>query len=171
MKNMTKTPDCIPNISHDISVFVWIGGVVCVAGTLSYINILKAYKYWKVIQFRRRWSRINLNGTPEEINEFLYGIPTEISQKTGLETSDIEKLPVNGYSLSLQNVLKANHSETCPICFEDYKDGDALTALPKCEHRFHPQCINGWLVKSPLCPLCRGNVRNNLYMETIEQAV
>jgi len=115
--------------------------------------------------------RLSESGNPEEINDFLYGTE-DLNSKTGLAVEDIEKLQKNEFCSqgeSVQSIIKGNVSDTCAICFEDYKTGDCLTSLPKCEHRFHGNCINGWLVKSPLCPMCRGNVRSNLCLEKIEQ--
>ena len=144
IQNLINTSYCLHKTSENLSILGWIGIVACIAGLLSYLSFLKAKAYWRMRQFTRRWERVSRSGNREEINAFLYA---EMNEENGLATSEIEKLPVNEYA----SVLKANYSETCPICFEDFKAGDALTALPKCEHRFHPQCINGWLVRSPLC--------------------
>jgi len=171
IKNMTNTPDCLIYPGQNIAVWAWITGVACLAGLLSYANVIRAYSYWKVFQFRRRWMRLSESGNPEEINDFLYGTE-DLNSKTGLAVEDIEKLQKNEFCSqgeSVQSIIKGNVSDTCAICFEDYKTGDCLTSLPKCEHRFHGNCIKGWLVKSHLCPMCRGNVRSNLCLEKIEQ--
>ncbi|KAL4943195.1 hypothetical protein BDV06DRAFT_234907 [Aspergillus oleicola] len=56
-----------------------------------------------------------------------------------------------------------NESETpteqpnfsCPICTDDFVKGQDLRVLP-CNHQFHPECIDPWLVNvSGTCPLCR----------------
>ena len=47
--------------------------------------------------------------------------------------------------------------ETCPICIVDFAEGDDIRVLP-CEgkHRFHPQCVDQWLLElSSSCPICR----------------
>jgi DNA-directed RNA polymerase subunit RPC12/RpoP len=42
----------------------------------------------------------------------------------------------------------------CSICKEEYKVGDVAKMLP-CNHYFHVACIDRWLERSNMCPLCR----------------
>ncbi|KAI5862335.1 hypothetical protein GGS23DRAFT_93787 [Durotheca rogersii] len=47
----------------------------------------------------------------------------------------------------------------CSICTEDFTVGEDVRVLP-CGHKFHPQCIDPWLVNvSGTCPLCRLDLR------------
>lgn len=47
----------------------------------------------------------------------------------------------------------------CSICTEDFKVGEDQRVLP-CDHRFHPECIDPWLLNvSGTCPLCRIDLR------------
>ncbi|KAI1805741.1 hypothetical protein F4811DRAFT_560952 [Daldinia bambusicola] len=47
----------------------------------------------------------------------------------------------------------------CSICTEDFTVGEDVRVLP-CDHKFHPQCIDPWLVNvSGTCPLCRLDLR------------
>ncbi|KAI9924952.1 hypothetical protein MW887_006359 [Aspergillus wentii] len=44
---------------------------------------------------------------------------------------------------------------SCPICTDDFIKGQDLRVLP-CNHKFHPECVDPWLVNvSGTCPLCR----------------
>ncbi|KAJ5604864.1 hypothetical protein N7510_010018 [Penicillium lagena] len=44
---------------------------------------------------------------------------------------------------------------SCPICTDDFIKGQDLRVLP-CNHQFHMECIDPWLVNvSGTCPLCR----------------
>ncbi|KAJ3183091.1 E3 ubiquitin-protein ligase rnf43 [Geranomyces variabilis] len=53
--------------------------------------------------------------------------------------------------------------ETCSICITEYTPGERLRELA-CGHRFHQECIDGWLLPDPAthskghrtCPLCVG---------------
>lgn len=48
-----------------------------------------------------------------------------------------------------------NPNFSCPICTDDFVKGQDLRVLP-CHHKFHPECIDPWLVNvSGTCPLCR----------------
>ncbi|KAI1373725.1 hypothetical protein F4677DRAFT_455756 [Hypoxylon crocopeplum] len=47
----------------------------------------------------------------------------------------------------------------CSICTEDFAVGQDVRVLP-CDHKYHPQCIDPWLVNvSGTCPLCRLDLR------------
>nr|OQO30653.1 hypothetical protein B0A51_01539 [Rachicladosporium sp. CCFEE 5018] len=47
----------------------------------------------------------------------------------------------------------------CSICTEDFELGQDQRLLP-CNHRFHPECIDPWLLNvSSTCPLCRIDLR------------
>ncbi|TVU28357.1 hypothetical protein EJB05_19873, partial [Eragrostis curvula] len=42
----------------------------------------------------------------------------------------------------------------------EFKEGGAgdCRVLPGCEHAFHAECVDSWLRKSRLCPICRAVV-------------
>ena len=42
----------------------------------------------------------------------------------------------------------------CSICLEDAKDEDEWKVLT-CQHKFHTDCIDEWLLIQPSCPICR----------------
>ncbi|KAI1781123.1 hypothetical protein F4818DRAFT_398035 [Hypoxylon cercidicola] len=73
------------------------------------------------------------------------------------------ELPTASSSASDEN--RGNDEETeqehlgCSICTEDFTVGQDVRVLP-CDHKFHPQCIDPWLVNvSGTCPLCRLDLR------------
>ena len=45
----------------------------------------------------------------------------------------------------------------CPICLEEFVEGESLVKRPTCLHAFHPVCIQTWLTRnhasSPVCRL------------------
>ncbi|KAL6778797.1 hypothetical protein ACKKBF_B04605 [Auxenochlorella protothecoides x Auxenochlorella symbiontica] len=51
-------------------------------------------------------------------------------------------------------------SQQCSICCDDYVPGDVLRALPRCQHKFHLECVDRWFLSSaegnrkPVCPMC-----------------
>lgn len=46
----------------------------------------------------------------------------------------------------------------CVICFEEFKDEDKLRLL-SCNHFFHPECVDKWLIAhSNKCPCCRSEI-------------
>lgn len=61
---------------------------------------------------------------------------------TGLGDATVDNHPVDG-------------NPVCPICTDAFVIGQDLRVLP-CNHMFHPDCIDPWLVNvSGTCPLCR----------------
>lgn len=45
--------------------------------------------------------------------------------------------------------------DECVICFNEFKQGDAIKELP-CLHKcFHEACIDTWLHRDASCPLCK----------------
>lgn len=53
----------------------------------------------------------------------------------------------------------SNDTQGCSICTEDFELGQDQRVLP-CDHRFHPDCIDPWLLNvSGTCPLCRVDLR------------
>ncbi|KAL6182411.1 PREDICTED: putative RING-H2 finger protein ATL61-like [Fragaria vesca subsp. vesca] len=49
----------------------------------------------------------------------------------------------------------------CAVCLEDLKTGEKCRLLPNCGHSFHAQCIDSWLLKTPVCPVCRSCVNSS----------
>nr|KYP72798.1 E3 ubiquitin-protein ligase rnf181 family [Cajanus cajan] len=44
----------------------------------------------------------------------------------------------------------------CPICMEDFKDGELIQPFAVCAHEFHSSCVNSWLLGGKTtCPVCR----------------
>jgi hypothetical protein len=43
---------------------------------------------------------------------------------------------------------------TCAICLEDFEVGASCSKLP-CDHHFHPECVQHWLLLHNSCPTCR----------------
>lgn len=51
-------------------------------------------------------------------------------------------------------------SPSCIVCLCDYEVGEGVvwSSNPACDHAFHAECIERWLLKQrgrPLCPCCR----------------
>jgi hypothetical protein len=75
----------------------------------------------------------------------------------------LDKATVDAFPLaSFQKESSSECNETCPICIDEYHDGESVKVLP-CGHIYHPLCIEPWfLAKSTACPLCKADVREFL---------
>ena len=67
--------------------------------------------------------------------------------------SILQNLPTH----ELRSLPSNPEAARCMICLNDYVIGDIVKTLP-CFHMFHPDCVNEWLKRSKLCPLCKTSV-------------
>jgi len=165
IENMVKSSGCIPPERLPYFIWLWLVCLLLLTILISLMSFLRLRNWIRMRLFRRRMAHFQeliQRGDYEALNQLLLG-EGDINNRVGLLEADFNRIPVQEYSQSLTQMLSLSHLQECPICFEDYKNGDQVMVLPKCKHAFHPECIKGWLVKSPLCPMCRANVRTNLY--------
>ena len=71
----------------------------------------------------------------------------------GLTKEQIKNLPTDKYDKK-----KYNECYQCIICMEEFNEGEEVTLLP-CEHIFHMECIEKWLLKEKTCPFCKSEIR------------
>ncbi|XWS60718.1 hypothetical protein CRYUN_Cryun07bG0059800 [Craigia yunnanensis] len=64
---------------------------------------------------------------------------------------DLKMLPTFDYKAA----EKESSPVDCVVCLENFSKGDKCKLLPNCKHSFHSQCIDSWLLKTPICPICR----------------
>ncbi|KAF7246529.1 hypothetical protein EYD10_07318 [Varanus komodoensis] len=60
------------------------------------------------------------------------------------------------HSLALRKLKKGEFDlaeETCVVCLEKYKPREVVRILT-CRHVFHRRCIDRWLLKRGICPIC-----------------
>ncbi|XP_073307852.1 uncharacterized protein [Primulina huaijiensis] len=62
---------------------------------------------------------------------------------------------ING--LPQSTVQSDNFDEACAICLETPTIGDTVRHLP-CLHKFHKDCIDPWLKRRTLCPVCKSAI-------------
>ncbi|KAH9253325.1 hypothetical protein BASA81_008676 [Batrachochytrium salamandrivorans] len=90
----------------------------------------------------------------------------------GASEADIKALPVRRYikpsslpataaAASVEDVESQGTRETgddaCAICLGDYETGEDLRELP-CVHYFHTQCVDEWLGRNDVCPMCKQKI-------------
>lgn len=70
-----------------------------------------------------------------------------------MSRQDLDKLPCYDY------IAKEERSRSspvdCAVCLENFKMGEKCRLLPICKHSFHALCVDAWLLKTPICPICR----------------
>ncbi|PIN07127.1 hypothetical protein CDL12_20309 [Handroanthus impetiginosus] len=75
----------------------------------------------------------------------------------GLDPSVIETFPTFSYSEVKDHKIGKGTLE-CAVCLNEFEENDTLRLLPKCDHVFHPECIDAWLESHVTCPVCRANL-------------
>lgn len=51
-------------------------------------------------------------------------------------------------------------SKECCFCLEEFDQEKAIVMTP-CKHTMHQSCLEKWLAKSHLCPICRGDLEES----------
>ena len=97
----------------------------------------------------------SVNQMEENIEEF----SSTINQATNFVNSNINiNQNNNNKQMKFKDHILFNtdviSQESCPICFDDFKEGEIASILP-CYHIFHRQCIDPWIKKQNNCPNCR----------------
>ncbi|CAJ1359623.1 unnamed protein product [Effrenium voratum] len=74
----------------------------------------------------------------------------------------IESLPLFEYGKEQEEQeasLRRGDScrDSCAVCLSDFEGGEQLRRLP-CAHCFHQACIDRWLRRNQVCPLCLRDV-------------
>ena len=75
----------------------------------------------------------------------------------GLDVALIQAFPVFVYS-SVKDLKIGKGTLECAVCLSEFEDEEMLRLLPKCDHVFHPDCIDAWLALHTTCPVCRADL-------------
>ncbi|KAL5158231.1 RING-H2 finger protein ATL73 [Glycine soja] len=73
---------------------------------------------------------------------------------SGLKKREMVALPTSTYTHSCASPSSPSNN-ICAICLTEFSDGDRIRFLPNCNHRFHVDCIDKWLLSHSSCPTCR----------------
>ncbi|PIA40478.1 hypothetical protein AQUCO_02500289v1 [Aquilegia coerulea] len=71
-----------------------------------------------------------------------------------MSQDDVEMLPCFAYRAEEKG---SSSSADCAVCLENFRIGEKCRLLPICKHSFHAECVDSWLLKAPICPICRTN--------------
>ncbi|CAN4115566.1 unnamed protein product [Withania somnifera] len=126
---------------------IMVGVVIFLALVVVFRYFLHLYTKW----FLNRWRagrKVNANGLDPLILET---IPMLAFDATEFKDGTLE----------------------CTICLCEFSKGEKMRYLPKCNHRFHVDCIDMWFQSHTTCPLCRNAVSKigELPSETMEEAL
>lgn len=75
----------------------------------------------------------------------------------GLDPAVIETFPTLVYSV-VKGLKIGKGALECAVCLNEFEDDETLRLIPKCDHVFHPECIDAWLESHTTCPVCRSDL-------------
>lgn len=67
----------------------------------------------------------------------------------------------NNSNNEAQDIKNTKYFKECSICLEEFKNGENITELGDCKHKFHTKCILPWLDEKGTCPNCRKKTKKN----------
>ncbi|XP_060204578.1 E3 ubiquitin-protein ligase ATL31-like [Lycium barbarum] len=99
----------------------------------------------------------NRNATTGSIRRTLSMRRRTAAATRGLENSIIETFPTFTYAEVKDHHIGKGALE-CAVCLNEFEDDEMLRLIPKCDHVFHPECIDAWLKSHVTCPVCRADL-------------
>jgi len=75
------------------------------------------------------------------------------AQIPGASPELIESLPTH----TIENIPDDPEAAKCMVCLSQYEVGETVRTLP-CFHRFHTSCVDEWLSRNKLCPICKTSI-------------
>ncbi|PIN00167.1 hypothetical protein CDL12_27335 [Handroanthus impetiginosus] len=69
-----------------------------------------------------------------------------------MSKDDIDKLPCFDFKGKEKGM---SPPADCAVCLENFRDGEKCRLLPSCNHSFHAECVDMWLLRASVCPICR----------------
>lgn len=96
----------------------------------------------------------------DDENETEIDRPGEVDDAQLDEEDLVIRVPAPGMFVDLEKQKLRDVPGTCTICLSSYTVGSDVvwSSNESCEHVFHANCIERWLLKQregPLCPCCR----------------
>lgn len=144
-RNETTLPPLSPSVAAPAAVSffwssAWVMAVLAAAGLFGLVLSIIVYE----VQMRARWAR-------EDARDAAAARPAASAAPVGASG----QAPQGRRLGILLREEDARASELCPICLEQLRGGECVSAL-RCEHRFHHACLEAWLESGArqVCPLC-----------------
>ncbi|OIW04296.1 hypothetical protein TanjilG_32488 [Lupinus angustifolius] len=101
----------------------------------------------------------------EFLNENQVDHPVWLITTVGLQQSIINSITVCKYKKD-EGLIEGTE---CSVCLNEFREGETLRLLPKCNHAFHILCIDTWLRSHTNCPLCRAGIVSNNNVSVIPE--
>lgn len=161
---VTKSLTYIELLEPYMSILHWLFVTLCVAsvGLQMFGRILFRVLFGFVAAFiegllvgvERSVRIFGMNGINGIIPRELVEIALRISADPTRRYNDTIDL-INEHTTLVQD--PETDDKQCSICYGDYVRPVILRRL-RCQHMFHPGCIDKWIIQSPTCPICKQGI-------------
>ena len=139
----------------------------------SRIRLKEIEKHLKIKAWHEAEEKSEVESPPEHDDISSIEAHTEPTKRTEVDfgsedisLEDVElgsNVAAGSYRLSSDELEEAgidqeiHHENECPICWEEFHASDLVCVSnnPKCNHVYHPYCMERWLIRHSRCPVCR----------------
>ncbi|KRW99669.1 hypothetical protein PPERSA_03470 [Pseudocohnilembus persalinus] len=112
--------------------------------------------------------RIN-NMTDDELYKYFHEIDlNEFQKNSGISKQDLKSKMQSTFYKQSDN--SKEEDRTCLICQDDFQNLEKIRNLP-CSHRFHEKCVDEWLSRNAVCPICRKDIKSELEKQNINEII
>lgn len=114
-----------------------------------------------VLEFRLRRTEASLRAIEDSDIVNRWGHVSQLSGYTDLSNNSMGGLTpdqIHALPEALVPLLKGGEAIECSICLNEVEEDDAVRKLSRCGHTFHRACIDLWLLRQAVCPLCKESV-------------
>lgn len=113
---------------------------------------------------------LQLQTMNRDFNENDYDVLSQLdnyntSQATERMQVLISRLPIYQYQAKADSrvdepPVKDFNMHSCSICIESFQDDESIKILP-CFHQFHSKCVDDWLLRKSICPVCKFDIESS----------
>lgn len=132
-----------------------------ISGTFEVLGISGQDGNFRVVS--RRSGNLSEDNLPAEIQNQMNRISERFLNYVNSDGLNIIELREN---TTLETFQGEESSELCTICHEYISTNEIVRKINNCNHIFHQNCIDIWLESHSKCPLCRGQIANNISENT-----
>ena len=158
-------------VFHSPNGFLWGFAALITQVTVVYVVVRLRSLY------KSEWLNLSMSASEESIwTAKICHLEKKLDEMT---YSFIGPMDEGATSKSLDNDVEVGscdrnyfcREEICSICLDEYNENDSIIPIEKCQHKFHRQCLEFWIVQKRMetCPYCRDTLTFTKEAEAIAQ--
>ena len=148
-KNMTTSAGLdFPFDNDGLAALLAVVGLLIVGWAL----LMLCYRYWLVCRRGHGTTESSGASGPAKIPK-ISGLTAAALQSLG--SSVVGTAPADAENSGVW--VPMDPSDSCSVCLSEFCNAETVRTL-RCGHTFHQKCIDEWLTKQAVCPLCKSDV-------------